>query len=233
MKKNNSLRDFLITSSPENQILNWWNDTFLDVKGITKHYSLKVKCQQKNEITGEIYYTTLEQIIQNILLTYKIDYIKESISNYHTILTNNEYFYKISWKLGDFLSDGIFIKFFSSKDPFNKFRRSSLYKGGEDDPIWQLAKGFEPLTVSYDKSQIYDRDCKTYFGFSINKLKKFKSYASDVEYIIKHSGKIDMGFLYMIELSIAGLLFIRKKEPRAKEVMRFMELWKKYKKVVI
>ena len=66
--KNNSLKNFLIPLTLEEELLSYWNEVFTGVKGIRRHRGLDVSVQLKNEITGEIYFTTLHQIITNVLL---------------------------------------------------------------------------------------------------------------------------------------------------------------------
>ena len=121
--KNNSLKNFLIPLTPEQSLLSYWNEVFTGVKGIRRHRGLDVSVQLKNEITGEIYFSTLHQIITNVLLSYKIEYIKESILNYSKVLASPDHYYTFHQTLATFLNDKLFIKFFNSAKPLETFRK--------------------------------------------------------------------------------------------------------------
>jgi len=230
--KNNTLLNYLIPPTNEKEILNYWNELFIDTKGITKHKGIDIYVWLKNEITGEKYKTTLGQVITNALFSYTKDSIKESIYNYYVVYTSKDHYYKVTWKLGDFLASGKFTDFFSSNEPIQKYRKtysSSML----DDPMKDIAKGFAPLTVTYDKQCIYNKSKSTYYGFAFTKLRKYKQYRSDLDYLIKKTGMVsNVGELHFLEITIVGLLFFRKKEPNMKDLVKYLQLWQDNKSII-
>lgn len=231
--KNNTLLNILIPPTDEKEILDYWNELFTGVKEVTKHRNLSTSVWLKNSITGEKYKTTVGQIITNALLSFKKTGIEDAINNYYQIYTSKDYYYKVTWNLSSFLAEGKFTDFFSSSEPFVKYKKTFNNGNSLDDPMKDLAKGFAPLTITYDKQLIFDKSKSTYYGFNVSKLRKYKQYKSDLDYLTKNTGGVsNLGELYFLELVIVGLLFFRKKEPNVATLAKYLKMWQEGKTII-
>ncbi|WP_199614689.1 replication protein [Paenibacillus alkalitolerans] len=84
-------------------IFEFWNS-----KGIMKHRNLSDR---------------MKSAINARLDDYSVEELQEAISNYHTILTSELYFWSYKWSLLDFMNDKNVVKFITENNPFETYRK--------------------------------------------------------------------------------------------------------------
>jgi predicted DNA-binding transcriptional regulator len=229
--------DFLDTQN----IFNHWNELFADVQGVPKHKSLTSKVI-KNAFGR---YFTLAAIISETLRNYSVDEIKDAITLYHDTLTDESHFYNHKYSLAEFLHygnrNGTGYMYFLNKP-------KKPYKKTTEDVVESIRKLFKPVTEEWDKDNILDTNRQTYYGFSMDSIKNWKSRKFDVDLLlkifsrggIKIKGKLipktdwEFSDKWQLELAIAGMLYHRKElnQELRDDLKKYFLIWQKLMKGV-
>ena len=230
--KNDTLINFLQFGGkvPDDvSILNHWNSLFAGYKGIKGHKSLDSKVLQiTNVLTGEAYWKTLGSIINEVFIAgYGLEQVISAIDNYFKVITSEGYFYNKKWSLAEFLYKGItekkgFIHFLNENNPLDKLKKDDY---NVNDKFTSLGVVFKPITKHYDHENIYNRNSKTYYGFSLSELKNIKMIRKDLDYYIANNTTLSFGYFCFLEQVLASLLFFRKKRPDFNGFAKYIVLW--------
>lgn len=197
----------------EKEVLDHWNESFAGIKDVPKHKKLTSKVQVSIK-----QYVPLLDIIGRVLgRGIHISEIKKSISEYKNQVETSVV---QKYNLGMFLSG----KYLNDK---------------YGDLINNLRLQFQPVTSNYDKTKIYDKDRKTYFGFHIDDLQNWEPKYRDLFGVIQEYGdkyrfgkEKDYNYTYFrnLEIVLAGLFFFRKKLDQVDGKILYMsKFWFKYK----
>jgi hypothetical protein len=237
--KNFSRRDGAFDFLDTQNIFNHWNELFKDVKGIPKHKSLTSKVI-KNAFGR---YFTLASIISETLRSYSVDEIKDAITLYHDTLMDESHFYNHKYSLSEFLHygnrNGTGYMYFINKP-------KKPYKKTTEDVVESIRKLFKPTTEEWDEDNILDTKRQTYYGFSMDSIKNWRSRKNDVDLLLKifERGGIKIkdrrvpkdewkfSDKWQLELAIAGMLYHRKELDQAlrDDLKRYFLIWQKLMK---
>lgn len=202
MKKTKQILLFAKQLSPEEEILNCWNEAMRDVKGIPVHKSIQSKVQINNSFESAQLYT----LIHKARLYYTYNEIKESIKNYAEIISSDKYYYEYKFKsLGFFLHSEKGVKqFISENNPLEKFQRNSW------NPFTDIRNNLDFIVYnSKNKNSPLDTESNTYFGVPTAIFKTIdpeRLYRKDLLPAFQ-AGDFPYGYLVWLEESIAYCLF--------------------------
>ena len=196
------------------KILQHWNQTFKDIRGVSKHRSLNAFSTRYMK-SGKYQYKSITDTLQEAEdKGYTLDQIKTAITNYYQITLNSEY-QRVWTTLGNFIYAGVvnktgFIKFLSNDNGI--------------DPFKGIREVFKPVTLKYDEHNIFNKDEYTYYGVSVNKLTDEKDMLETISDIRSYTrrGNFTYGCLNYIEIVIASLLYTRKKHPQLELINEMM-----------
>lgn len=188
-----------------------WNES-----KIINHKKLNSKTQSL--IIKALEYISAEDLLQ-------------AIKNYGHIVNDNKFYYSSKISLQMFLDKGIhsgkgFYYFIPEADPFNKFLSSEFR-----NPFDLIRHEFHPITEEYNPQNIADFKNNTYYGFPIKDFPFMFEYAdmygSELLKIVDYKDyHWDYNKFYLLEESIATLLYQRKTNPQIESLSKLFNKWK-------
>lgn len=188
-----------------------WNES-----KIINHKKLNSKTQSL--IIKALEYISAEDLLQ-------------AIKNYGQIVNDNKFYYSSKISLQMFLDKGIhsgkgFYYFIPEADPFNKFLSSEFR-----NPFDLIRHEFHPITEEYNPQNIADFKNNTYYGFPIKDFPFMFEYAdmygSELLKIVDYKDyHWDYNKFYLLEESIATLLYQRKTNPQIESLSKLFDKWK-------
>lgn len=189
------------------QIIDKWNSTFKDVRGISCIKSADSKFPIDNSFSD---FLTVADACVEALVLYSVHNICTAIDNYYTVYINKNHYYKTKWNLGKFLYSGIHNKKGLYYFLPEHYHMMCLPK---EDIFTDVRKNFEFVTLSYDIRHPLDLKQKTYMGISLEIIKErnVEDYLYDIESAI-HRNNFRHTHLVWLEECIACLVYRKKDE---------------------